>query len=155
MKVIFLKDVAKVGKRHDVKEVNNGYAQNFLLPRKLAEKATDKAIAELARRQKELVIEREVQEDLLMKNLEEIKGKVITIVSKANEKGSLFSSIHKKEILEAMKKEHRAEINEDFIILDKPIKNLGEFEIPIQISTPSNSGGQVKKSAFKLIVKNI
>ncbi|MEK7078598.1 MAG: 50S ribosomal L9 C-terminal domain-containing protein, partial [Patescibacteria group bacterium] len=57
----------------------------------------------------------------------------------------LFSSIHKKEILEAMKKEHRAEINEDFIILDKPIKELSEFEIPIQIKN--------KKSAFKLIVK--
>ena len=145
MKVIFLKDVPKVGKRHDVKEVNDGYALNFLLPNKLAEKATEKTIAELARRQKEIIVGREVQEELLMKNLEEIKGKVITIISKANEKGSLFSSIHKKEILEAMKKEHRAEINEDFIILEKPIKELGEFEIPIQIKN--------KKSSFKLIVK--
>jgi len=145
MQVIFLKDVPRVGKKNDIKEVNDGYALNFLFPKKLAEQATTKAISALENRKKDIVLEREVQEDLLMKNLEEIKGKVITIISKANEKGSLFSSIHKKEILEAMRAEHRAEINEDFIILDKPIKNLGEFEIPIQIKN--------KKSSFKLVVK--
>ena len=47
MKVIFLQDVPRVGKRHDIKEVNDGYAMNFLFPRKLAELATSKAIAEL------------------------------------------------------------------------------------------------------------
>ena len=146
MQVIFLKDVPRVGKKNDIKEVNDGYALNFLFPKKLAEQATTKAILALENRKKDIVLEREVQENLLIKNLEEIKGKVITIISKANEKGSLFSSIHKKEILEAMRAEHRAEINEDFIILDKPIKELGEFEIPIKIAN--------KKSSFKLIIKN-
>lgn len=145
MKVIFLKDVPRVGKRHEIKEVNDGYALNFLLPNKLAEKATDKAIANLELRQKEVKVQREIQDELLQKNLDEIKDKVITIQGKANEKGSLFSAIHKKEILEAMKKEHRAEINEDFIILEKPIKEVGEFEIPIKIKD--------KKSSFKLVVK--
>jgi len=145
MQVIFLKDVPRVGKKNDIKEVNDGYALNFLFPKKLAEQATTKAILALENRKKDIVLEREVQENLLIKNLEEIKGKVITIISKANEKGSLFSSIHKKEILEAMRAEHRAEINEDFIILDKPIKELGEFEIPIQIKN--------QKSSFKLIIK--
>lgn len=144
MKVIFLKDVPRVGKRHEVKEVNDGYALNFLLPRGLAEKATDKAVMSLELKQKEVKVQREIQDELLQKNLDEIKGKVITIKGKANEKGSLFSAIHKKEILEAMKAEHRAEINEDFIILEKPIKELGEFEIPIEIKG--------KKSSFKLVV---
>ncbi len=146
MKVVFLKDVPRVGRKNEIKEVNDGYALNFLLPRKLAEKATDKTIAELEKRQKEIVVEREIQEELLIKNLEEIKGKTITILGKANEKGSLFSAIHKKEILEELKKEHRAEINEDFITLDKPIKEIGEFDIPIEIKG--------KKSSFKLIVKS-
>lgn len=146
MKVIFLKDVPRVGKKHEIKEVNDGYAQNFLLPRGLAERATDKAIANLETRQKELKVQKEVQEELLQKNLDEIKDKVITLSGKANEKGSLFSAIHKKEILEAMKKEHRAEINEEFIILEKPIKEIGEFDIPIQIKG--------KKSSFKLLVKS-
>jgi len=147
MKVIFLKDVPRVGKRYDIKEVNGGYAANFLFPQKLAEPATPKAIAELERKQKEIVVEREMQESLLVKNLEEIKGKTIIIKGKANEKGHLFSAIHKKEIIETMQKENRIEIGEEFILLDKPIKEVGEFEIPIEI--------RHKKSSFKLIIEKI
>ncbi len=95
MKVIFLQDVQRVGKRHDVKDISDGYAVNFLLPRKLAVVATPRAIAELETRKKEIAIEREVQEGLLTKNLEAIKGKTITIKVKADEKGHLFSKIHK------------------------------------------------------------
>lgn len=147
MKVIFLKDVPRVGKKHDIKEINNGYAMNFLLPKKLAEIATPRNISELERRKKEIVIEREIQEELLFKNLEEIKNKIITIKGKANEKGSLFSAIHKKEIIEKMKKENNIEISDECIILEKPIKKTGEFEIPIEIKG--------KKSSFKLKVEKI
>lgn len=147
MRVIFLKDIPRVGKKYDIKEVNDGYAMNFLLPRKLAQNATPKAIAELEMRQKEIRLEREVQEDLLMKNLEEIKEKTIIIKGKANEKGHLFSAIHKKEILEAMREQHRAEISEEFIILEKPIKEVGEFEILISI--------KAKKSSLKLVVEGV
>lgn len=146
MKVIFLQDVIRVGKRHDIKEVNDGYALNFLLPRKLAERATAPAIAELEKRKQKVTIEREVQEDLLMKNLEEIKEKTITISGKANNKGHLFQAIHTKEIVEAMHAQHHADINEEFIVLEKPIKEVGEFEIPIKIKN--------KKSSFKLIVNS-
>src|SRR5690349_155166 len=110
MKVIFLQDVARVGKRHDVKEVNDGYAVNFLLPRKLAVSATVKAIAELEARKKEIVVEREVREELLVKNLEGLKGKTITIAAKADDKGHLFKAIHPKDIVEAMRNDHHAEI---------------------------------------------
>jgi large subunit ribosomal protein L9 len=147
MKVIFLQDVPRVGKKYDIKEVNNGYAMNFLIPRKLAEPATPKAVDELEKRKKNIEIEREVQEDLLMKNLEEIKGKVITIKVKADEKGHLFSKIHTKEIVEEMKKQNHADISEEFIVLEKPIKEVGEHEIPIEIGS--------KKSSFKLIVEKI
>ena len=147
MRIIFLQDVPRVGKRHDIKEVNDGYAMNFLFPHKFATPATPRAIAELELRKKEIMIEREVQEDLLMRNLEEIKGKVVHIKSKADEKGHLFSGIHKKEIVEALKAEHRADIGEEFIVLEKPIKEVGEFEIPISIKN--------KKSAFKLLIEKI
>ncbi len=147
MKVIFLKDVPSVGKRHDIKNVNDGYAVNFLFPRQLAEMATLKALADLERNKKEIIIEREVQESLLLKNLEEIKSKVITIKVKADDKGHLFSAIHKKEIIEAMQKEYRAEIGESFIVLEKPIKQVGEFEIQIKIGK--------QKSSFKLVVEKI
>ena len=147
MRVIFLKDVPRVGKRHDVKEVNDGYAMNFLLPRGLAQTATTKALAELEIKKKEIVLEREVQEDLLMKNLEEIKGKIIKIKAKTDEKGHLFAQVHKKQIIDGMREQHHAEISEEFIVLEKPIKEEGEFEIPIKIGT--------KKSSFKLVVERI
>jgi large subunit ribosomal protein L9 len=147
MKVIFLKDVSRVGKRYDIKEVSDGYAVNFLFPRKLAMSATDKNLKELEEKKKEIVIEKEIQENLLEKYLSEIKGKIITLKAKTDEKGHLFSAIHKKEIAEELKTEHRAEINEEFIILEKPIKEIGEFEISIQIKD--------KKSSFKLIVEKI
>jgi large subunit ribosomal protein L9 len=145
MKIIFLKDVQRVGKKNDIKEVPDGYAMNFLLPRKLAQTATIKAVAELELRKKEIIIEREVQESLLLKNLEEIKGKVLNMKAKADEKGHLFSGIHKKEIVDAMHREHHADIVPEFIILEKPIKEVGEFEIRIKI--------QEKRSSFKLIIE--
>ena len=147
MKVIFLQDVPRVGKRHDIKDISDGYAVNFLFPRKLAEPATPKAISELEKRKKNIEIEREVQESLLLKNLEKIKGKTITIKAKADEKGHLFSKIHGKEIVEAMKKQNHADIGEEFIVLEKPIKETGEHEIPISIKG--------KKSSFKLVVEKI
>jgi len=146
MKVIFLKDVPRVGKKNDIKEVNDGYALNFLFPKKWAETATAHAIINLEMRKKEIVVERQVQDDLLQKNLEEIRGKTVTIIAKADDKGHLFSGIHKKEIIEAMTNEHVAVVSEESIVLPKPIKELGEFDIPVEIKG--------KKSFFKLIVKN-
>jgi large subunit ribosomal protein L9 len=145
MKVIFLKDVSRVGKKYDVKDVNDGYAINFLFPKKLAEVATAKALAQLELRQREIKVEREVEENLLLRNLEEIKGKVVHMKAKADDKGHLFSGIHNDEISTALKTEHRADISPEFIDLEKPIKQLGEFEIPIKIKG--------KKSSFKLVVE--
>ena len=90
MKVIFLQDVPRVGKKYDVKEVNDGYAVNFLLPRKLAIKTTPKAVAELEMRKKEIVLEKEVQESLLLKNLEEIVSQRSTQFIKQNFCHQLF-----------------------------------------------------------------
>lgn len=147
MKVIFLKDIPRVGKKHDIKEVNDGYAMNFLLPRKLAERATPKTITELELRKKEIAIKREVQEDLLMKNLEEIKNKTVVVKVKSDEKGHLFSAIHEKMLVEEMKRQNHADISEEFIVLQKPIKETGEFDIPVEIKG--------KRSSFKLIVEKI
>ncbi|MEK7564062.1 MAG: 50S ribosomal protein L9 [Patescibacteria group bacterium] len=147
MKVIFLKDVPRVGKKYDVKDVGDGYAMNFLLPKRLAETATPKALVELEKRKKNIEIERKIQEDLLLKNLEEIKSKTLHIKAKADEKGHLFSGIHSKEIVDAMKKEHHADISPEFILLDKAIKQIGEHEIGIQVDK--------MKSSFILVVERV
>lgn len=138
MKVIFLKDVPRVGNKNEIKEVNDGYANNFLLPKGLAKVATVSAIKEHEIKMQEILVERKVQKNLLEKSLEEIKQKTITLSGKANDKGHLFQAIHKKEIVEALLKEHRAQISEEFIILEKPIKEVGEFQIPIKIGSQSS-----------------
>lgn len=145
MRIIFLQDVPRVGKRHDVKDVNDGYALNFLLPKKLATPASPKALAELEARKQTIEIKKKVQEDLLKKNLEGIKDKIVHMKCKADEKGHLFQGIHAKEIVVAMHTEHLAEIAEDVIVLEKPIKQIGEFEIPIKVKN--------QKSSFKLVVE--
>lgn len=147
MKVIFLKDVPRVGKRNDVKEVNDGYAMNFLIPKKLAELATTKAINALEQQKKEMILERTMAEQALMKIMNEIKDKEVTIKGKANEIGHLFSAIHKKEIVEALKREHKIEINEDFLDLEKPLKETGEFDVTVKVKD--------KKTTFKVIVSKI
>ncbi len=145
MKVIFLQDVPRIGKRHDVKEVNGGYATNFLFPRKLAVVATPKALEELKKKENEIQIERQVRDDLLLKNLAEIKGKTITIKAKTDEKGHLFSAIKAHQIVEEMARTHSAQIDEKFIVLEKPIKQVGEFEVQISING--------KSSSFQLVVE--
>ena len=147
MKVIFLKDVPRVGKRNDVKEVNDGYAMNFLIPKKFAELATTKAINALEQQKKEMILERTMAEQALIKIMNEIKDKEVTIKGKANEIGHLFSAIHKKEIVEALKREHRIDINEDILDLEKPLKKTGEFEIFVKVKD--------KKTTFKVIVSKI
>lgn len=147
MKVIFLKDVPRVGKKYDIKEVNDGYAMNFLLPKKLAELATPQAIALLEERKKKIALEREMEMHLLLNHLKEIKGKTVHLSAKADENGHLFSGIKTRDLEDALQKQHGAIIGEEFIMLEKPIKEIGEYEIPIEIM------GQ--KSSFKLVVKKI
>lgn len=132
MKIIFLQDVPNVGKKYEVKNVSDGYARNFLFPRKLAEIATSKAIKLFEQKRKRTEEEKKIQEDLLEKNLASLEGIKITIKEKTNEKGHLFATIHPKEIAEAVKTQNHIDIPEDMIELSKPIKERGEYKIKIK-----------------------
>lgn len=145
MKVILLKDVPGKGKKYDVKEVSDGYAKNFLIANKMAELATDKAIAKVEVLKKQNAEERQINEDLLMKNLEDINGIVVVMKENANESGHLFAGVHKEEVVKAMREQTRLAVNPDFIEMDKPVKELGEFEIPVLVKG--------KTAKFKLVVE--
>ena len=144
MKVIFLKDVPRVGNKYEIKEVRDGYAVNFLFPKKMAQLATDSAIKSIQKRKKEIENEKKASEEVLQKSLEEIKDKSIEITAKADEKGNLFSGIHKKEIVKALS-DSNINLKEDLIVLEKPIKQIGEFSIQVKMKS--------KKTSFKLKVK--
>ncbi|MBI5816995.1 MAG: 50S ribosomal protein L9 [Candidatus Yonathbacteria bacterium] len=147
MKVILLKDVPKVGRKYDVKDFADGYARNFIIKNKLGDMATPKLIAWAEREKGHVTKEKKIHEDLLAKNLEGLKGITITLHGKANDQGHLFAGIHKEQLIQSIKEATRLDIPAEHIILEKPIKELGEHEVKIIV--------QDKKASFKVIVEKI
>ncbi|HLP44013.1 MAG TPA: 50S ribosomal protein L9 [Candidatus Nanoarchaeia archaeon] len=131
MKVIFKRDYAKIGKKFQVKNVADGYALNFLIPNGYAVMATPQAEKELAQMIAQAESDKKVQNALLDKNLKAIAESKIEIRASANEKGHLFSSIHKEQIVEELKNQLHIDITQDFVHLDKPLKEIGEHKIKI------------------------
>jgi len=131
MKVILLTDIAKIGRKHEVKEVSSGYAQNYLFPRKLAEIASNSKVKNAGILMKRSESEREVQRELLAKNMDALKDIKIVMSGKANEQGHLFQGIHKEEIAEALQKDTKIDVHVDMIELEHPIKSVGDHEITV------------------------
>ncbi len=127
MKVILLKSVPKVGKKDDVVDVADGYAQNVLIPKKMAMAATAHAQASLTQKKHNQVEQEKIQQQLLNKTLSSINN-TITIAVIVNDKGTLFSRIDKKTIVQALAKEH-VFIEEKHVVLEKEIKETGEYTI--------------------------
>ena len=130
MKVVLLEDVKGVGQKGEIKEVKDGYGMNFLIPQKKAVPATAEAVrnaeAEAKKRQEE-------KESQLQKNKElaqKLKGTTLTIEAKAN-KEKLFGALTEKEIKEALKNEGIS-IDSGKIVMEKPLKTLGDFNLRVQ-----------------------
>jgi large subunit ribosomal protein L9 len=137
MKVILLKDVKDLGKKYDVKNVSDGHALNFLIPSGLVEAATGALIKKIEAQKNADHAMRMKEEEALLESLESIKGNKVEITEKANEKGHLFSAIHKSEIIAAIKHASGVEFLVESIKLDKPIKEVGEHSVEIQAAGKS------------------
>lgn len=132
MKIIFLKDIAKTARKYEIKEVADGYGRH-LVTKGIALFATPETVAHIEKKRATDATEKRVHTDLLLKNLADINGVSITLYGKANDMGHLFASIHKEEILRELKRTTRLDMHPDYIVLDKPLKELGVFEIPIVV----------------------
>ena len=133
MKVILLKDVKGTGKKGEVKEVSDGYARNFLLPKKMAVVADNTAVKELNEKNKaaENKAQKEYEAALeLGKKMEEMN---IVIYSKAGDAGRLFGSITSKDIAEQLKKQHEIVVDKRKVLLNEPIRTLGSMNVEIKI----------------------
>jgi large subunit ribosomal protein L9 len=132
MKIILLEDIKGVGKKEDIINASDGYARNFLFPRKLAKEATEGNLhvlnqkKEYERRQKLAEIE-EAQ-----KVAENIKGIEVKIITKSGENGRLFGSITTKDIAEALNKQHKVNVDKKKLIVDT-IRQLGTYEVEVKI----------------------
>ncbi len=133
MKVILKQDIKGVGRKYDVKDVSDGYANNFLIPKKLAVYASPEAIKNAKIQQETNIAEMEIKENLAKKQIEMLKDVKVTISKKANEKGHLFEKIHNDEIVKALHEQARISLDSDYLDITVPIKEIGEHKIPVVV----------------------
>ena len=131
MKVILIKDVKGMGRAHTEVEVSDGYALNYLIPKKVAISATEVAKKEAETRRKQVVDTKAVDAALLTQNTAALAEARIVITVKANEKGHLYDAVGELDILKAAKEQVHVDLPEGIIKLEKPIKELGTFDIPV------------------------
>ena len=133
MKVVFLADVKGQGKKDQVVEVSDGYARNFLFPKKLAVAADSQALNEI--KNKEASKQHKI--DVERKQAQEIAAKLEKIVVKfeyaAGPDKKLYGSVTSKDIAEALKKNHGIEIDKRKIALADPIKSFGTFKADVKL----------------------
>lgn len=133
MKVILKQEIKALGKRGDIKEVSDGYARNFLLPKGLAMEATSGNLKVLAD-QKESAAKREEQENVEAQGLaKKLAGQSVTFKAKTGEGGRLFGSITAKDIVDQIKKEHNLELDKRKLEIDDAIKNVGAYPVKVHL----------------------
>lgn len=133
MQIVLFEDVKALGKKGEVVKVNDGYARNFILPKKLGVEATPQNLAKL-KQQKAYEAKLAAEQLAAAKALsEEIAQKTITLTAKVGEGGRLFGAISSKEIAQGAKEQCGLELDKKKISLQEPIKTLGVHEVPVKL----------------------
>jgi large subunit ribosomal protein L9 len=131
MNVILLKDVADLGGKGDIVEVSNGYARNYLLPKKMAMKATEGAIKQ-ADKIRQMRIEAEARaKDEAEELARNLVGSRVVIAARSGDEGKLFGSVGTHDIAEAVKKFSGVEVPSAIISIPEPIKEIGLHEVTL------------------------
>jgi len=145
MRVILLKDVPKIGKKGDIKNISDGYARNFLIPNKLAGPATESSIREAETKIIKAQKNKEKELNAIKSIFEKFKDFQLTIQEKASEAGHLFAGVDEKRIASELKKRGINNIDPKNIKLSSPIKDLGEHDVEIK--------KEGERGLIKLIIK--
>ena len=133
MKVILIEDVKTLGKKGDTINVNDGYARNFILPKKLGIEATAKNINDLKlQKANEEKVAKEILE-AAKAFAEDIKEKSVTVTIKTGEGGKTFGSVSSKEIAAAYKSQLNVEIDKKKLQLAEPVRSLGVYKVPYKV----------------------
>ena len=131
MQIILLEKVAKLGNLGDVVKVKQGYARNFLIPQKLARRATEAAIAEFEARRAELEKAAQAKLDAAKALGEQMAGKTVRIAQKAGVDGRLFGSVTNHDIAEALTKAGMAVAKAQIRLPNGPLKTVGEHAVAV------------------------
>ncbi len=132
MKVVFIQNVAGVAQKGDVKDVKAGYWRNFLLPGGLAKGATPTVLKQAEEEKKREVETIEARIVQLAQAIKKLEKEQFVIEAKADEKGSLFAGIDEKKISDLIKEKLNLEIPAKFIKIEKPLKQVGIYDIPVK-----------------------
>lgn len=131
MKVVLLQDVARIGRRHDIKEVADGLAHNLLIPRKQALPATPDNIAKAKQITARRFARKEEAYDTFRKTAASLEGAHLTLHAPANQTGSLFRGVHAEDIAKLVSKEV-GQLDASQIMLETPIRQAGQYTIPLE-----------------------
>ena len=133
MKIILLQDEKKLGRKGDIIEASDGYARNYILPKKIGVEATPQNLNDL--KLKKANESRIAQEQLeaAQKLAEELESRQITVKIKAGEGGKAFGSVSSKEIAAAYKEQHNMDIDKKKIQLPESIKNFGTYQVSVKL----------------------
>jgi len=132
MKVILTSDLDKLGKAGDALEVKDGFARNYLIPKKLAIAATTKTLTQLEHQRKIIQAKENQRRQTAQTLKEQIEKLSLTIQCKAGESDRLFGSVTAMDLAQALKKEN-LEIDKRQIKLEEPLRTLGVYNVPIHL----------------------
>jgi large subunit ribosomal protein L9 len=133
MKVILQQDVKSLGKKGQIVEVADGYARNYLLPRKLAMEATADNVNAAKLKEKARLKKREEEKAQAMAVAEKLKACQVRVKAKAGGAGKLFGAVTSKEIADALQEQCGIAIEKNRIVQDEPIKTFGAFEVKCKL----------------------
>lgn len=133
MKIILQKDEKKLGKKGDVVEVSEGYARNYILPKKIGVEATAANMNDLKLKNANDAKIAKEQLDAAAALAAELDSKVVTVKIKAGEGGKTFGSVSAKEIAAALKEQYNIEVDKKKLQITDPLKNLGNYEVSVKL----------------------
>ncbi|HSK68288.1 MAG TPA: 50S ribosomal protein L9 [Candidatus Limnocylindria bacterium] len=133
MKVILLQDVPGSGKKNQVVNVSDGFARNYLFPRKWAVEATEAAVREVERRNEQERAKEAARHKDADDLAHKLRGKVIRLEAKSGDKGRLYGSVTGQEIADALKAQHGIELDRRKIELPEPIRAVGDSEVTVSL----------------------
>ena len=133
MKVILQQDVKGQGKKGQLVDVSDGYARNFLLPKKLAVPATAENVNTMKQQEKARKAQEAAEKAEAQATAKKLEGLTTKIAAKAGEGGRLFGAVTTKEISDALKQQHNVDIPKQKLVLDDPIKAFGTYQVKAKL----------------------
>ncbi|HZS33581.1 MAG TPA: 50S ribosomal protein L9 [Methylomirabilota bacterium] len=132
MKVILMADVPALGRRGETREVANGYARNYLLPKKFAVPATPANLKNLEHLKRQRDREEQRAEEAARAAAARVEGLTLSVVARASEDGRLYGSVAAQDVVEFLER-HQIPVEKRRVLLEEPIKALGEYKVPVRL----------------------